>query len=404
MALDRLASPPLDVAVVEPANLVVPVSPDRFQALRTGQVGQFEWEPNEQWPIDGSDRSLRSMSPFILRVEPPLEYAGWDPAQNPKADPGIISRAFQGTAGFASARGSLRQAAFVTGEGSGGSSAVKETVQKDGGKGVPPGKKNASGESTRGLPKTSILNLYAAVDIATQLRTSVTTPPLVLLINPQSLQMSFAKVQQYQDRTRYGYVFHSWGEEQPKMTVSARCGAFYSEGRGVQRASRRDSASWQNMMTLFQFYRNNGYIHDTVGKSNAHHFVGTLSIQYDQWIYYGNMETFSWTEEETNAHGGITFEMAFTVSAMADTAGQPLVVNPLRDPMSLQGFAGMSENERYYQSTTSVNAPGEFQFGASDGNAYLQTQGRIIAGGPSKPSASPPTALPTSRQGFRTSR
>ena len=82
------------------------------------------------------------------------------------------------------------------------------------------------------------------------------------------------KVQQYNDRTRYGYVFQGWGEEQTRLTISAKCGAFSSGGRGVQYASKRDSAAWQNLMTAFQFYKNNGYIYDTLGKSNAHLFVG----------------------------------------------------------------------------------------------------------------------------------
>jgi hypothetical protein len=102
---------------------------------------------------------------------------------------------------------------------------------------------------------------------------------------------------------------------------------------GVQFASRRDSAAWQNFQTAFQFYKHNGYIYDTVGQSNAMHMVGALSIHYDGWVYYGNMESFSYTLEEGNQLGGVTFDMEFTVNAMVDTSKQSLVVSPMRSPI-----------------------------------------------------------------------
>jgi hypothetical protein len=211
--------------------------------------------------------------------------------------------------------------------------------------------------------------VYAAVDIAMQLSAQVNTPPLVLLINPTTLQIDRTKLQQFQDRTRYGYVFQAFGEEQPKIRITARCGAFVSGGRGVHVASRRDSLAWQNLMDAFHFYKNNGYIYDTVGKSNAHHFVGALSIQYDQWIYYGHMESFSFTLDEGNQLGGVEFSMDFTVSRMVDTAPQPFTVTPMKSPTPslsdprYSGFASQAQNQ-----------PGNFSVGVNG----LTTQGRQV--------------------------
>jgi hypothetical protein len=100
----------------------------------------------------------------------------------------------------------------------------------------------------------------------------------------------------------------------------------------VQWAARRDSAAWQNLVTAFHFYRNNGYIYDTVGKSNAHLMVGALSIHYDGWIYYGHMSSFTYAFNEQNTKGGVEFSMDFTVSAMVDTSKQTTLISPMVPP------------------------------------------------------------------------
>jgi hypothetical protein len=197
-----------------------------------------------------------------------------------------------------------------------------------------------------------------AADMARQLTAALKTPPLVLLINPSSLKVNYTKLQQFTDRTRYGYVFHTWGEEQPKISITARCGAFYSGGRGVSYASKRDSVAWQNLMNLFHLYQNNGYSYDTIGKSNAHHAVGCLSICFDNWRYFGHMESFNWAYDETHQNGGIDFTMEFTASAIHDLAMSPTVVLPMRSPTANPGdprYSGFGSR--------ATEAPGNFSIG-----------------------------------------
>jgi len=185
-----------------------------------------------------------------------------------------------------------------------------------------------------------------AADIALQLDAILKTPPLTLLVNPISLNITYEKVQQYTNNTRFGFVYESWGEQQPKLSISGQTGAFIAgagntnlSGRettspsGVQFACKRDSAAFQNLMNLFTVYKNNGYIFDTLFGSKSPHFIGALSIEYDGWVYIGHMENFNYGfEEKESQNGRVQFDFEFTVSQMYDM-NQPVdSVRPMADP------------------------------------------------------------------------
>jgi len=370
--------------VVDDKAIRNPPPPLAYEGLQVGPGLTVEYEPNVTIPVDGANQLLRSLSPFIFRIEPPFVFAN-DPAFTDQTNDkgiGTFSNALRSSQGFGSARGAIgRQFAF----GSLGAPAtsVEQFVSKSGdaqakGGDDPDGLFLVDGTPPDSLGKPAITDMFTAVDIAMQLQAALNTPPLVLLINPQSLSMSFTKLQQFQDRTRFGYVFQAWGEEQPTLSISARCGAFYSGGRGVQLASRRDSASWQNLMNALTFYRNNGYIYDTVGKSNANHFVGVISIHYDGWIYYGNMESFSYTYEEANQLGGVVFEMEFKVSTMVDASQSNLVVTPMRAPTrSLSDFRLAQRQDLNREGALSVGLGGTVDdrlFGSTKPQAWSTDQ------------------------------
>lgn len=188
-------------------------------------------------------------------------------------------------------------------------------------------------------------DLAQARDVIVQLNKVLATPPLTLLINPEQLQITYAKKQSYQDRNRFNYIFQSWGEEQVRLNVSGRSGGFVvatpngagafertgsgglvpaenDEVSGYQYASKWDSIAWQNLMGLFAFYRNNGYIYDGGGRprSEAHLFVGNIEIVYDQWVYVGNFENFQYQYEEGKQHGAVAFSFEFVASFIFDRA------------------------------------------------------------------------------------
>jgi len=203
------------------------------------------------------------------------------------------------------------------------------------------------GQNTNAIP--TLADAYVAADIALQLRNILNVPPLTLLINPNSFSISYNKLQNFSSRTRFGYVFEAWGEEQPRLTISGSTGAFIAgavdtgnpfggqaEGQtstpsGVQFAAKRNSAAWQNLMGLFQFYKNNGYIYDTLGQSEAHLMIGALAIDWDQWTYVGHMDSFKYQYDENIPHR-VTFDIEFIVSRIYDWGQTPSAVSPQSSP------------------------------------------------------------------------
>lgn len=202
--------------------------------------------------------------------------------------------------------------------------------------------------------QAAISDLTQALDVLVQLNQLATVPSLTLLINPETMTTTYTKKQQYQDRSRFNYLFQSWGEEQVTLSFSGRSPGFVvgnqgkpelgqivgdpelfdidplytSSTSGYQYASKLDSAGWQNLMGLFSFYRNNGYIYDRsqVPRSEAHLFIGHIEISYDQFVYLGQFENFSYEYVENKQHGAIDYNFDFTVSYMFDNSQDGPVV------------------------------------------------------------------------------
>lgn len=360
-----------------------PPPPDAFSGLRSGPELSLELEAARATPLSLEDSLLRNLSPFMFQVEPPMvfgEDAGFTDKPRNAFNPAMYGEAGNtGITSFQAARAKLSQTGIVgiSYQAQGAQEYVTQNAASKSSQTAADGTTtDVDGTGGQKYGQPAIADLYTAVDIAQQLSAILNTPPLVLLINPQNMAISYTKIQQYQDRSRHGYIFHAWGEDQPKLSITARCGAFLSGGRGVQFASKRDSKAWQNLMTAFQFYKNNGYIYDTVGKSNAHLFVGALSIHYDGWIYYGNMESFSYSYEEDKQNGGIEFTMEFTVSSMTDTSQPSFAVTPMKSPtVSLT-------DSRYIRdpSQRGHEGPGVYSVDLFTSKPNVSVQGRVIAG------------------------
>lgn len=237
--------------------------------------------------------------------------------------------------------------------------------------------------------QAAVADLVQALDVILQLNRVLATPPLTLLINPEQLQMTYTKKQTYQDRNRYNFIFQSWGEEQMRLSVQGRSAGFVAGAggnlqlrrqsrlnrevvtgqetesvSGYQYASKWDSAAWQNLMSLFTFYRNNGYIYDTAGRprSEAHLFIGNIEIAYDQWVYLGNFENFQYSYDEHQQHGAVQFSFEFVVSFMYDRA-QNTAVRPISPPTpspsaSRRGGTPFIPNPQA-KATASVRLPSE---------------------------------------------
>lgn len=158
------------------------------------------------------------------------------------------------------------------------------------------------------------------------LDTMARTPPLRLLVNPQSFRVQAAKHISDGNWGRNGPIIEHWGEEQDKIEGSGKVAAFYSmdaydaNGPGLTRTARQFSSSYQNLMSLWLIYKNNGgvWFPDPIAPSGSKaknlSVVGSVYLYYDEVLYIGSFDNFSITESET-APFSLEYSFSFTVRA-----------------------------------------------------------------------------------------
>lgn len=351
-------------------------SPYLFRGLPLGHHFGVEYEAQETIPIDGSNPNGRLYSPFIVRVLPPtiLGNNGADTlltGLNPQRGPGTggtIRESNRESTAYATTISSVAIAPEAQ-------SSYKSLLHN--GNAIPglsetsvttlssrynsatftqlfgPAVQSAVRGTTNGQETVvvpAMANDLTALSILLQVKRLMAVPPLIMLINPESMSIQNTKIAQFQERTRNGYIYQAWGEELLKLSFTFRIGA-YTVGNpsqnpnlpsGVQRASRRDSAAFQQLTTMLTIFQSAGYIQDTVQKSKANLMVGNIAIEYDQKSYVGHFDTFSFSEDETQQHGGLQFELEFTAIKVFDHAEAATVVSPLSGPSNpgSGGFRG----------------------------------------------------------------
>jgi hypothetical protein len=308
---------------------------NRYDGVGTGPRLDYSYESQAGIPIDGSNSLLRQLSPFTLRLIPPDALLKASEEDAGTIDVNLITAAALGSNTSAVSQ-ALQRVSPVD--------AQRQTLQSF----VSEGQFLADAGSS---VYATIADAAAAADIALQLQRILDAPPLTMFVNPNSMTISYTSVQNYSTRTRNGFVFERWGEEQPTISFSGSTGAFIagaatspgsntwadqarretSSVSGVQFASKRDSAAWQNLVALFHFYKNNGYIYDTVRGTEAHHMIGAVAIDYDQWTYVGHIMSFEYSYEEGMPHR-IEWGIEFIVDRMYDNAPSTSVVAPQRAP------------------------------------------------------------------------
>lgn len=318
---------------------------DRYDGLAVGPSLLYSFETQAGIPVDGTNAMLRDVSPFTIRVLPPEINLG-----NSDVNVNALGHANQSVEGFNTAADAYRSAfggQSVTGEAVQTRLSSLQQIVSAG---------QVLNDSTSQDERAVLVDQYTAADIAYQIERILQTPPLTLLVNPSSMAVSHSPVQQYQQRGRDGYVFERWGEAQPTVSFSGSTGGFIAGNNpntpagnnvgtetdsvsGLQPASKRDSAAWQNFISLYHFYRNNGYIYDTIGKSEAMLFVGALAIDYDQWTYVGHINSFSYSVNEETPHR-IEWEMEFQVDRMYDNSVPPVSVLPMQAPNPSPAYGG----------------------------------------------------------------
>jgi len=311
-------------------NLPPPAS--RYASLSVGPRSGVTYENQVGLPIDGTNELLRTYSPFTLTLVPP------DPL-------GTSSTGVSNVLSFSSAAassGSNNASASATGLLTvGTATSYTATSLREAA--------SAPRPSGLGLPPASVLaDVYTAADMRLQREALVrmAETPLTLLVNPSEMTRTFDRIQSYQARTRAGFVYQVWGEQLVKVSFIGSTAGFVagsSKGyqalvdhdtgtpSGYQWASRRDSAAWQNFSSLVQFYRNNGYIYDNLGRSEAHLMIGSVRITFDDFVYEGHIDSFNFEFSEDSPHR-VQFNMEFTATRIVDQTRASGSVAPMNAP------------------------------------------------------------------------
>jgi hypothetical protein len=160
------------------------------------------------------------------------------------------------------------------------------------------------------------------------------TPPLRLLVNPKSFKISSEKICNDGNWTRNGHIVEHWGDQQDKLDASGTLAAFFavdansqtpnSDGSspGLTRVARQYSESFQNFLSLYLLYKNNGYLFTSaldqpIHKSkffNRLSLVGSIYIYYDSTLYIGSFDNFNITETDDKPYT-LEYSFQFTVRA-----------------------------------------------------------------------------------------
>lgn len=357
----------------------------RYNGLPVGKSLLYSFETQDGVPYDGSNKLVRMLSPFTLRLVPPDSWVGL--AQKTSRDVNLLGRAGQITGGSQEAAYTLRasygiqkiignsdQALAKRGRLEQSFSAGKALIEANG--------------SSREL--NALSDALTAKDIAIQLDRILNAPPLTLLHSPNSMTVTYNTVQKFTDRVRAGFVFQRWGEGQIQISFSGTTGSFIAGENsqfafpskhetntptGVQWASKKNSAAYQNFVALYHFYRNNGYIYDTVGGTNAHLAIGAVAIDWDQMTYVGHIESFSFDYKSEQPHR-IEWSMEFIADRMFDVASQPFGIGPMRSPIP-NPATGTAANKPSPPMTPSQSALGN-PTGSSQ--SYAQTPFALLNG------------------------
>ena len=316
------------------ANIRPDLVANRYAGLPAGNTLTYLFEDQAGIPVDGGKQLLRQLSPFRIKILPPDLVS-----TKTSVDVNLLGRANADQKVQEQTANEVRALFGIQTVSGNQTSVALSTLQR-----IVSAGQIVSGSSD--TERAVFTDALTAADISYQVELILSIPALTLLVNPKEMSVTYPVVQQYQNRAREGFIFERWGEGQPTISFSGTTGGFIvgenpvgtfpnqtqtSVPTGIQWASRRESAAFQNFVALYQFYRNNGHIFDLARGSRIHHMVGALSISYDQRTYVGHITSFSYSYDQEMPNR-LEWSMEFTADRIYDEAQNSSVVLPLKSP------------------------------------------------------------------------
>jgi hypothetical protein len=160
---------------------------------------------------------------------------------------------------------------------------------------------------------------------------------LVMHVNPQSMQVNYAKVIE-RTQTMGGYVEQHWGDGANTIDFTMATGGFVRLYSGLSNitggpgsidtgGTRRETIAYDKYLDMLALFHNNGSIYDTTGKIV---FQGMIKVTFDGGIYLGLFSNFNVTEDATKP---FMFSMTANFIIMEE-------IQRFRSPMNLSASGG----------------------------------------------------------------
>lgn len=163
--------------------------------------------------------------------------------------------------------------------------------------------------------------------INNQINSMSQTPALMLLVNPSEFKKNFEHTRSVAAARRAPKI-HIWAENPVRISASGRSAAQYAiradKSGGLTNTNRIQSLSYQNLMSLFSIYKNNGKIFadDSFGEGNSglQLLSAAVFIYFDGTIYIGSFDSFS-IEDQASSVYNMGYNFQFTVRYEIDAPG-----------------------------------------------------------------------------------
>lgn len=152
-------------------------------------------------------------------------------------------------------------------------------------------------------------------------------PPLVLLINPETLDTKFTpKVSEsrvrWSNKSSSSYILQVHHDELDTLAASGKS-AMFMTNEGITSADRTRTLAYENIQQLIAIYRNNGMNFNRRPNRNGQNYiesVGRVTITYDNFVYRGSFESFSLNEVQEKPFN-YEFSFEYKVTRMIDVRG-----------------------------------------------------------------------------------
>jgi hypothetical protein len=152
-----------------------------------------------------------------------------------------------------------------------------------------------------------------------QINTLNSMPPLLLLVNPSEFSRSYEHTTDSSVKGRYGNIVNLWLERPMKISGSGMSAGQYAMdlvgNGGLTTENRVHSLSYQNLMSLFMIYKNNGVLFaGSESQAGIPIVTCSLYIYYDNHIYIGSFSDFSIDDDASkpfNMKYSFTFDVRY---------------------------------------------------------------------------------------------